>query len=211
MTDRGYPGLFVALDGMAGAGKTTIAHALGRDLRARGHRIHVTAEPTRDELGELARHGTDRYSGRCLACLIAADRYHHLHTEIRPCLARGEIVICDRYVASSYVLQQIDGVPRDFIASLNADADRPDLTVTMLVDPEVAAARIAVRGAHDRFQSGITASRQEAALFLDVSSHLARDGIPLLTIDTTQRDTGSVVRQLAEHITEFGRPRSSEE
>lgn len=211
MTHHLYPGLFVTLDGMAGAGKTTTARLLSHDLRARAHRVHITAEPTQSDLGELARHGTDRYAGRCLACLIAADRYYHLHTEIHPRLARGEIVVCDRYVASSYVLQQVDGVPRDFVASLNAGTDRPDLAVTLLAEPEVAAARIAARGAHDRFQSGVAASRREAVLYRETSEHLAGWGIQVLTIDTTQRDTGSVVRQLADYITERVRLPSRQE
>ena len=48
--------------------------------------------------------------------MIAADRYHQLATEIRPRVQQGEIVLCDRYVASSYVLQQMDGVPLPFIS-----------------------------------------------------------------------------------------------
>lgn len=65
------------------------------------------------------------------ACLVAADRYHCLATEIRSALAAGKIVLCDRYVASSYVLQHLDGVPIEFIEALNADANRPDLAVIL--------------------------------------------------------------------------------
>ncbi|MEU6071861.1 hypothetical protein ABZ864_47440 [Streptomyces sp. NPDC047082] len=46
-----------------------------------------------------------------MACLVAADRYHHLAQEIRPALQRGNVVLCDRYIASSLVLQVIDGLP----------------------------------------------------------------------------------------------------
>jgi dTMP kinase len=73
--------------------------------------VHTTSEPSHGPLGTLARHGTDTYSGYVLACLVAADRYHHLATDIRPNLAAGRIVVCDRYVPSSYVLQLMDGVP----------------------------------------------------------------------------------------------------
>src|SRR5690606_40533710 len=80
------------------------------------------------------------------AWLIAADRYHHLATEIRPRVQQGEIVLCDRYVASSYVLQQMDGVPLPFIECLNGHSDRPDLAVMLLTDAAEAAARVAARG-----------------------------------------------------------------
>jgi dTMP kinase len=46
--------------------------------------VHVTAQPSHDRFGEIARHGTDTYTGHTVACLVAADRYHHLATQIRP-------------------------------------------------------------------------------------------------------------------------------
>lgn len=159
-------------------------------------------EPTHGELGELARYKTDLYQGHALACLIAADRYHQLATEIRPRVQQGEIVLCDRYVASSYVLQQMDGVPLPFIESLNGHADRPDLAVMLLTDAAEAAARVAARGAHDRFQAGISTSRIEARMYREAASYLAGRGVPVLTIDTTHRDPRGVVEQVAERITE---------
>jgi len=134
--------------------------------------------------------------------LIAADRYHQLATEIRPRVQQGEIVLCDRYMASSYVLQQMDGVPLPFIESLNGHADRPDLAVMLLTDAAEAAARVAARGAHDRFQAGISTSRIEARMYRDAASYLAGRGVPVLTIDTTRRDPRGVVEQVAERITE---------
>ncbi len=101
------------------------------------------------ELGELARYKTDLYQGHALACLIAADRYHQLATEIRPRVQQGS-VLCDRYMASSYVLQQMDGVPLPFIESLNGHADRPDLAVMLLTDAAEAAARVASARYPDR-------------------------------------------------------------
>lgn len=195
-------GLFITFDGMAGAGKTTAVGLLGGYLRDLGYQVHTTAEPTRDTLGKLARRETDRYRGRALACLIAADRYHHVETEIRPRLQRGEIVLCDRYVASSYVLQQIDGVSLEFIEALNRGVDLPDLAVMLLADPEETASRIAVRGAHDRFQSGVNASRTEAGMYSEVASGLHRQGLPVVTVDTTRRDPQAVVQLLAERIAE---------
>ncbi|MEU4445453.1 hypothetical protein AB0K14_26500 [Actinosynnema sp. NPDC050801] len=63
-------------------------------------------------LGELARRGIDAYRGMALTCLCAADRHHRLDTEIQPALREGRVVLCDRYVASSLVLQGLDGLSR---------------------------------------------------------------------------------------------------
>ncbi|MGH3809246.1 MAG: dTMP kinase [Pseudonocardiaceae bacterium] len=84
------PGVFVSVDGPCGVGKSTTIRALGERLRAVGVPRHLTAEPTGSEIGALAcaRVHSDT-CGHALACLFAADRYHHLETEIRPRLAAG--------------------------------------------------------------------------------------------------------------------------
>jgi dTMP kinase len=84
---------------------------------------------------------------------VAADRCHHLATEIRPQLAAGRIVLCDRYVASSCCTD--DAVPIEFIEALNAAADVPDLAVILTAHPAVNIRRIERRGAHSRFEAGI--------------------------------------------------------
>ncbi len=71
----------------------------------------------------------------------AADRYHHLDTEIRPRLKAGQTVISDRYIPSGLVMQRFDGVDPAFLWAPNAEADRPDLCVILEADPEVIARR----------------------------------------------------------------------
>jgi dTMP kinase len=192
--------LFVTVDGLGGAGKTTVVAHLARYLTDRGYPVHATTEPSHAPLGEIARHQTDTYSGHALACLVAADRYHHLATDIRPNLATAKIVICDRYVASSYVLQRMDGVPLPFIEAVNADTDRPDLAVILTGDPEITAARISRRGAHTRFESGIDASRTEADLYRDTAERLAVLGYPLFSVDTSEARPESVAAQIGARI-----------
>lgn len=196
-----HRGLFVTVDGLGGVGKTTTVKQLGRELAAQGYPVYVTTEPSHDSLGEIARHDTAVYAGHALACLVAADRYHHLVTEIRPKLAAGQIVLCDRYVPSSYVLQRRDGVPLAFIEDLNADADTPDLAVILTADAEVAAGRIARRGAHNRFEASEDASRIEVELYRDTVSRLAAHGYTLLVIDTTNASPQRVAADIAGRIT----------
>lgn len=196
-------GLLVTLDGPGGAGKTTIARHLSDLLTRYGHRVHATTQPSGDELGQIARRRSDIYRGHALACLVAADRYHHLATEIRPYRAAGCIVVCDRYVAASFVLQRMDGVPIEFVAAVNADVDMPELSVILTVDPTVAAGRIDARGTRHRFETGIESSAREADLYADAVGRLAALAYPLLTIDTTHLRPIDVAERIAARIADL--------
>ncbi|HEX5405746.1 MAG TPA: dTMP kinase, partial [Pseudonocardiaceae bacterium] len=88
------------MDGPSGAGKSTIVRHLAQLLVADGDDVHVTAEPSQGPIGVLASDLTETLTGHALACLYAADRYHHLETEVRPHLAAGQTVISDRYLPS---------------------------------------------------------------------------------------------------------------
>jgi dTMP kinase len=197
------------VDGPGGAGKSTTVQHLHRYLSANGFDVHATTEPSRAPLGELARHHTATYKGHALACLVAADRYHHLCTEIRPALAAGRIVLCDRYVPSSYVLQCIDGVPFDFVEAINAPADIPDLAVLLTATPDAVVARIQRRGAHGRFEQDLISSRAEVDLYRQQCPRLRACGYPLLIIDTTHTPPEQVAELIARHINDLaGRPPS---
>jgi dTMP kinase len=145
-------GIFVSIDGPSGAGKSTIVRHLAQMLVATGANVHVTAEPSTGPIGALCRDLTDAVTGHALACLYAADRYHHIETEIRPLLATGKTVISDRYLPSCLVMQRFDGIDPTFLWQINAAADRPDLAVILEADPEIIAERLYERGPHNRFQ-----------------------------------------------------------
>ena len=85
-----------------------------------------------------------------LACLCAADRHHQLEVEIKPALRQGKVVVCDRYVASSLVLQGLDGLSSDTVWQLNHGVYCPDLTVILNADPQVLDSRLRGRGGHSR-------------------------------------------------------------
>ncbi len=193
-------GLLVSIDGPGGVGKSTLTGQLASHLARRRVPVHATTEPSRSRLGEFARQGPDRYHGLVLACLVAADRYHHLETEIQPHLDAGEVVITDWYVPTSLVLQRIDGVDPGFIWQLNAYAPPPDLAVILHADPAVLAARLRARGAHSRFERAPDASQVESHLYQQATQRLQAAGWPLLHLDTTNAPPQQLATTLASHI-----------
>jgi len=195
-----HRGVLVTIDGPSGAGKTTAVKGLRVNLARRGFSVYATTQPSRATLGEIARHQTETFRGLSLACLVAADRYHHLETEIRPKRDAGYIVICDRYVASSYVLQRMDGVPLEFVAALNAEADVPDLAVILTTEPAIAAERVARRGPHDRFHAGIDTSAQESELYRQAVEQLGTRGYQFVTIDTNGADAEQIAQRLGDYV-----------
>jgi dTMP kinase len=180
-------GLLVSIDGPGGSGKSTVAALVAERLAGHGLAVHWTREPSPTPLGQLIRAGTDDYDGMALACLVAGDRHQHLATEIRPALAAGQIVICDRYLPASLVLQRMDGISWDVILQLNQGADQPALAVILNGSPAVIAARLAARGAHSRFERQPGSSQTESDLYADTAARLAQAGWPVYTIDITTR------------------------
>jgi dTMP kinase len=108
-------GILITIDGPGGVGKSTVVHLVAQALNDRAISVHVTVEPTRTPLGEHIRASTETYRGMALACLVAGDRHHHLATEILPALRAGKVVVCDRYLPSSLVLQRLDGLDPEVI------------------------------------------------------------------------------------------------
>ena len=186
-------GLFVSIDGPGGAGKTATVTLISAQLAERGMPVHATTEPTRTQLGELIRAGTYTYTGMALACLVAGDRHHHLASEIRPARQAGAIVLSDRYLPSSLVLQRIDGLDWDTVWHLNTGVDRPDLAVILNADPAVLAERISQRGGpHSRFEREPSGSRSESELYKYTAARLTGLGWTVCEIDTTARTAGEV-------------------
>jgi dTMP kinase len=196
-------GLFVTVDGPSGAGKsTTVAH-LARHLIGSGQQVHVTAEPSTGPIGKLARELTETVTGPALACLYAADRYHHLDAEIRPRLDAGDLVLCDRYVPSGLVVQRFDGVDPAFLWAINAPADRPDLAVIIEAPPAVIAARLADRGPHNRFQQAPSSAHAEAHFYRQACDRLTQAGYDVLRVNAGDRTPDQVADFIAERLIAF--------
>lgn len=141
-------GCFIVLEGVDGAGTTTQARALAEALRRRGHTVTTTCQPSPGAIGQLVRTLLrtidDPPDPRALALLFAADRLDHVHQLIAPALARGEVVLSDRYVASSWIYQGLACDPA-WVRTINAHAPWPDLTLVLTVSAEVARARVQAR------------------------------------------------------------------
>lgn len=187
------PGRFVVFEGGEGAGKTTQINLLAEALRAEGRDVLVTREPGATELGKRIRslvlENTADPSPRAEALLYAADRAHHVATVIRPALARGAVVICDRYVDSSLAYQGAGRtLPVNEVSWLSNWATgglKPDLVVLLDVEPTVGLGRAARRGSGtDRLESESIAFHERVRYaFLDLA---AADPPRYLVIDASR-------------------------
>lgn len=197
---NGRAGILVSIDGPGGSGKSTVAGITAELLTENGLAVCETTEPTRTPLGKLIRAGTDEYTGMALACLVAGDRHHHLAAEIRPALAAGQVVLCDRYVPSSLVLQRMDGISWDVIRQLNDGTDQPALAVILNGAPEVIAARLGARGGHSRFERQPGSSHTESRLYHDTAQRLTKEGWPVCVVDVTARTAREAAMIVSEQI-----------
>jgi len=193
-------GLLVTVDGPGGVGKTTVVGLVDDILTAHAVPVHITTQPSRTELGDRIRHGTHTYHGMALACLVAGDRHHQLATEIAPALQAGTVVLCDRYLPSSLVLQRLDGLSTTTIWQLNAGARIPDTAVLLTGDPKAIAKRLTTRGSNSRFEQQPGSSQAEVDLYHQAAAELAEAGWPLLTLDASTARPETIASTIARHI-----------
>jgi len=138
-------GLFVAFEGVEGAGKGTQIRLAKEWLEEQGAEVLVTREPGGTELGEQLRtmlldHGTGHIEPKTEALLFAASRAQHVASVIRPALAESKVVITDRYIDSSLAYQGwARGVGEQDVLTLNVWATQglfPDLVILLHLEPE---------------------------------------------------------------------------
>jgi len=173
-------GVFVVFEGGEGAGKSTQVKRLAAALSATGREVVVTREPGATDMGSRIRglvlDKGDAPTPRAEALLYAADRAHHVATVVRPALARGAVVISDRYVDSSLAYQGAGRtLPVQEVSWLSSWATgglKPDLVVLLDVDPEVGLGRVDSRGlGADRLESESRAFHERVRYaFLDLAA-----------------------------------------
>jgi dTMP kinase len=156
-------GLFITLEGGEGTGKSTQAARLAERLRGAGRDVAATREPGGSRGAEAIRAllvtgRADRWSPTAETLLMYAARRDHVERVIAPALARGAVMVCDRFLDSTRAYQGAGGgAPAGLIAALERDVVGdcwPDLTLIFDLDPLTGLARAAKRhGAETRFEA----------------------------------------------------------
>lgn len=169
-------GLFITFEGCDGCGKSTQARLLKEELEKRGISCVLTREPGGGKISEAIRamilDGKNaEMTDECEALLYAAARAQHLHDTVEPALRAGKVVLCDRYVDSSFAYQAAArGLGDDFVAKINAFALEkylPDLTFFVDLTAEEAFCRKHGADKNDRLeQAGLAFHKKVYAGFV---------------------------------------------
>jgi dTMP kinase len=187
---------FIVLEGVNGAGKTSLQQKIADWLLQRGKTPLITREPGATPLGKAIRSLVLETKGEAISTmaelmLFGADRAEHVNKVILPALSRSEWVICDRYFYSSIAFQGYGrGIPLDKIHNVNTLATGgvvPDLTVLLDLDPLIGLARAKGRqdlakdtfeaeevAFHERVRSGflqVAKERPEPFALIDASTN----------------------------------------
>ena len=174
-------GFFLVLEGGEGGGKSTQARLVVEWLREQGRTVLQTRQPGGTPVGSRLREilldtATGALDPRTESLVYAADKAEHVATVIAPALARGEVVVCDRYVDSTLAYQgagrAIDAAELARVAAWATGDLRPHLTVVLDVDPEVGLVRAGrVGDGHDRIEAEpLEFHRRVRQHFLDLAA-----------------------------------------
>jgi len=136
--------MFIVIEGGDGSGKGTQSAILADWLREKGYEVFETSEPTQGSIGKMIRtilQNHEEVSPKALALLFTADRWEH-QSEIEDAIAKGMIVVCDRYYLSTYVYQSLQGVDLEWLKKAHDGIKKPDLQILLDVDPQTALERL---------------------------------------------------------------------
>lgn len=186
-------GLFIAIEGVDGAGTTTQVKLATEALAARGLPVHSTREPSDGPVGVLIR---QMLSGRVvipgmgggrppcwqtMALLFAADRVDHLEAEVVPNLMDGVTVITDRYDYSSVGYQSLTSADPEsteaWVRTINSNARRPDLTIVLDVTAEQASERRSARQGRREIFEVEELQRKLVGFYDDIEARFPDDNI----------------------------------
>ena len=199
---RDRRGRLIVLEGGEGAGKSTHAPLVARWLESRGRRVLATREPGGSPLAEAIRalvlqRWDEGVDGTTELLLMFAARAAHLHATVRPALAAGRDVVCDRFLDASYAYQGagrgIRGAHIDALAGIVLGRLRPDLVILLDVDAATAAQRVGRRGGNNRFDE--EAREFQARVRRAYRRRAARDPRRYAVIDAS-RDVAAVQQDI---------------
>lgn len=155
-------GLFITVEGGEGVGKSTNLAFIAEQIRARGLQLITTREPGGTAIAEAIRrlfleHSDEAMCEMTELLLVFAARAQHLERVIKPALAAGKWVLCDRFTDATYAYQGggrgLDVQVIGALENLVQRELRPDVTFLLDAPVEIGAARVAERGASDRLES----------------------------------------------------------
>ena len=155
------PGYFISFEGTEGCGKSTHIRKLTDRLEADGHTVCAIREPGGTDSGEqirnLLKHGPENLTPEAELLLMNASRAQLVREIIRPALAAGEVVLCDRFFDSTTIYQGagrgLDSVHVQTVIDFAVGETRPDLTLLLEIPLEISEKRRAKRSGSDRFES----------------------------------------------------------
>lgn len=202
-------GSLISFEGIDGSGKTDQLFNLAKELYSRDKSVNVflTREPTDSAWGRkirgILKSDADAL-GKARECLdlFVADRREHVEKAIKPALASGATVICDRYLHSTYAFQQAQGIPFGEIRKAQSGIMQPDAVFLLDVPAEIAFGRIRRRGTggNEKFeQLGFMKRLREC--YLQLPRQLPQDNITVID------GTGTREEVFARILRECGRMR----
>jgi dTMP kinase len=190
-----FRGILIAIEGLDGAGKTSLAKALHKALLNCGFRAVYTYEPYSNAIREIFELGSLKLTPEVEALLMVADRYSHYAGLIRPELSTGAIVILDRYIYSTLAYQGSLGVDIGWLESLHKYLPEPDLCIYLDVDPELGLKRKVNAGSYRlRYFENVGRLRRAREIYLDLVSKGK-----MVLVDSSQ-DLPTVVRTAFEIV-----------
>ena len=194
-------GIFITVDGPNGAGKSSFIDNLAQKI-SQDYPVFLTKEPSPTQFGDFVRRHEHHLSSMSYAHLIWSDRYFHVENFVVPELKSGKVVISDRYIESSFVLQGFDGLSINEIWGMNEDFVIPDISVILLATPTLLEERLSTRSFLTPYERKMT-REQEVTAYLGTVEYLSRKGFNFLvlynnTLDDLNRNISEVYSRVCE-------------
>lgn len=192
-------GVFVAFEGANGVGKSTVINGVYSRLQQDKIDAFITKEPSDSKIGILSREIADQISGKSLACLVAADRFHHVENVIMPEIYSGKLVLCDRNILSAFVFNKMDNVSYEYTEKLYDGLIYPDVVILLYASPSAVHRRLMQRNNLTRYEKEKVGFEQQ---IIDESvEYLVKRDVKVykisteISIDDTIAETYNVIKK----------------
>ena len=170
---------FIVIEGCSGSGKSTLQQSLKDLFVSNGFKTLTTKQPSLNFKpdNENKKYGLELFE------LLIEDRKWHVENVITPALNNNQIIICDRYIPSSLVYQQIDGLENELIWNKNLEFPKPNLTIFLNVSDSVLKERLSFRNKITRFEED-NFRQNEIVLYKSTAKFLIEKNWNILELDT---------------------------